>query len=123
MQKMPWFLVISLLMKLIFSASLGLMSIAHAASTESQITKHSSATPLAFQEHCGGLLSDTDQASHSQNSSHGASDCHECCTMGLLRASVPQSLMKPPLPPAHKPIAWLNSAPQRHLRPPISLNS
>jgi hypothetical protein len=120
MQRMSWLLVISLLMKLGFSASLGLMSIAHAASTDRHITKHSSKAPLAFHEHCGGQLSETDQASHSTNSSHGASDCHECCTMGLLRANVPQSLMKLQMPPEHKPIAWLNSAPQPHLRPPIS---
>jgi hypothetical protein len=120
MQKMPWLLVMSLLMKLIFSASLGLMPTAHAASTDTQRTIHSSTTPLAFQDHCGGHNSETDQASHSSDSSHGASDCHECCIMGLLRASTPQSLMKLQMPPAHKPIAWLNSAPQPHLRPPIS---
>jgi len=120
MLKMSWLLVISLLMKLVFSASLGLMTLAHAASTDSLCTMHSSTTPLAYQEHCGGHLSATDQASHSPDSSHGASDCHECCTTGLLHASIPQSLMKLQMPPAHKPIAWLNSAQQPHLRPPIS---
>jgi hypothetical protein len=120
MQRMSWLLVLSLLMKLVFSASLGWMSLANAASTDTHHTVYSNATSLGFQDHCGGHAAEPSQASHSTDSPHGASDCHECCTMGLLQASTPQSMMKLQMPPAHKPIVWLNSAPQPHLRPPIS---
>jgi hypothetical protein len=117
---MSWLLVMSLLMKLVFSASIGLASMAHATPTDHSSTMYSNTTPLAFQDHCGGQASESSHTIHSTDSSHGASDCHECCTMGLIYASIPPSLMKLQMPPAHRPIAWLNSVPQPHLRPPIS---
>ncbi len=119
MQRMSCLLLLSLLLKLGLSVSLLFTSLVHASVTDRSTTAPSISGQMGFNDHCGGHPDQSAQADSSPASKHGVSDCHECCTMGIMQESISKPLMPLQRVPAHKPIEWLNSAPQPHLRPPI----